>query len=152
VSSKPPPRSSFDNLIAFMIGRRHNRLYREMLMLYGIDIPNQVEIGDNLALIHRGRGVLVSRFVTIGDRVQLYPRATIGRSDIYNDGRLERITIGDDSILGVGSIVLGGSGARVLGQGTVLGANAVLNQDTNPWEIWAGNPARQVGLRKPVTS
>ncbi len=33
--------------------------------------------------------------------------------------------------------------------GVVVGANAVLTKNPGPYEIWAGNPARKVGERKP---
>lgn len=34
-----------------------------------------------------------------------------------------------------------------LGEGSVIAARTVLRDDTKPWSIWAGNPARQVGKR-----
>ncbi len=143
-------------LITFAVRHRRDpglgRLYREALLLFGIDIPPKVEIGADLALRHRGYGVTLSPFVTIGNRVQLYPRVTIGRSDIYRPGRLAHVTVEDDCVLGVGAVVLAGSQPRILAQGTVLGANSVLVRDTGPWEIWAGNPALQVGDRDPATA
>ena len=36
----------------------------------------------------------------------------------------------------------------VVGEGTVIGANAVLTQSTGDWEIWAGIPAKKIGLRE----
>jgi serine O-acetyltransferase len=36
----------------------------------------------------------------------------------------------------------------VVAEGTIVGANAVLRESTGPYEIWAGIPARRVGLRE----
>jgi len=31
--------------------------------------------------------------------------------------------------------------------GAVIGAGAVVTKDVPAWEIWAGNPAKQIGVR-----
>ncbi|THB78768.1 MAG: hypothetical protein D6B25_03295, partial [Desulfobulbaceae bacterium] len=35
--------------------------------------------------------------------------------------------------------------------GVVLGAGSILTKNPGPYEIWAGNPARKIGERKPLT-
>jgi putative colanic acid biosynthesis acetyltransferase WcaF len=37
-----------------------------------------------------------------------------------------------------------------IGEGAVLGAGAVASRDLEPWTIYAGNPARAVGRRRPT--
>ena len=32
--------------------------------------------------------------------------------------------------------------------GGVVGAGSVVTHDVPPWTVWAGNPARQIGIRK----
>jgi serine O-acetyltransferase len=57
------------------------------------------------------------------------------------------IVIEDDVILSPGAKVLCKEGVLRVGQGTVVGANAVLLQSTGKYEIWAGAPARCIGER-----
>jgi serine O-acetyltransferase len=46
--------------------------------------------------------------------------------------------------------VLGKAGVLQVGRGTVVAANAVLLNSTGEAEIWAGVPARRVGMRPPA--
>ena len=55
------------------------------------------------------------------------------------------IHIGSDVWLGYSVIVLKGS---QIGEGAVVAAGAVVNQDIPPFEIWGGIPARKIGERK----
>jgi serine O-acetyltransferase len=57
------------------------------------------------------------------------------------------IEVGDDVILGAGAKVMCERGILRIGRGTVVGANAVLLDSTGENEIWAGIPARKVGIR-----
>ena len=120
---------------------RRYRLIRELLMLYGIDMPPEVVVGKDLRLIHRG----------IGDRVQIYHQVTIGRSDAHLPRERIRsmlIEIGDDVVIYPGAKVLCRSGVLRIGNGTIIGANAVVTRSTGEGEVWAGIPARCVGQRK----
>jgi serine O-acetyltransferase len=86
----------------------------------------------------------------IGDRVKLYPGVGLGRADIHrrmSASKFEGIIIEDDVILAPGSKVLGKEGVLRVRRGTVVGANAVLLESTGENEIWAGIPARKVGMR-----
>ena len=57
-----------------------------------------------------------------------------------------RVTVLEDqSYVGSGAIVL--PGLR-LGRGAVVGAGAVVTHDVPPWEIWAGVPAKRIGMRE----
>ncbi len=52
--------------------------------------------------------------------------------------------IKDFAWVGAGAIVLPD---LVLAEGSVLGAGAVLTRDTEPWTVYAGNPARPIKMR-----
>jgi serine O-acetyltransferase len=56
--------------------------------------------------------------------------------------------IEDDVIIGAGAVVLFSRGTLTVARGTIVGANAVLTRSTGENEIWAGVPARRVGVRK----
>ncbi|MEW5870514.1 MAG: hypothetical protein AB1894_14660 [Chloroflexota bacterium] len=127
------------------------RLAYYLLKLLGVEIPRQVPIGPDFELAHGGVGVVVHSRSQIGARVKVYPGVTLGRADIHRPmsaSRFEGIVIEDDVILAPGAKVLCKEGVLRVGRGTVLGANAVLLQSTGENEIWAGMPARCVGLRQ----
>ncbi len=123
----------------------------QVLGLFGIEIPASVQIGDNLRVAHRAHGTVISPLATLGSRVTLYHRVTIARADSWvpiGDRRFGAIIVEDDVVLCPGVVILGGERGIVIANGTVVAANAVLNESTGANEIWAGVPARRVGLRR----
>jgi serine O-acetyltransferase len=129
---------------------RRYRLVRELLMLYGIDMPPEVAIGKGLKLIHRGIGSVFHPDTNIGDRVQIYHQVTIGRADAHlprEEVSPILIEIGDDVVIYPGAKVLCRCGVLRIGNGTIIGANAVLTRSTGEREVWAGIPARCIGRR-----
>jgi serine O-acetyltransferase len=131
------------------------RLAYYALKLLGVEIPRSVSVGRDFELAHGGFGVVVHSRTTIGDRVKLYPGVGLGRADIYRpmaQSQFEEIVLEDDVILAPGAKVLCKEGILRVRRGTVVGANAVLLQSTGEWEIWAGVPARLVGIRSESTN
>ncbi len=121
-----------------------------LLKLLGSEIPLSVPIGPDFILEHGGHGVVIHRKARIGSGVHIYQGVTIGRADIYlpsERSKFEGVEIGDNVILCSGCKVLCKEGILRVGNGTVVGANAVLLQSTGKNEIWAGSPARRVGQR-----
>lgn len=121
-----------------------------LLKLLGLEIPMTVEIGDNFEIAHGGFGVVIHPWTTIGNCVKIYPCVTVGRADIYiaiEHSHFEGVFIDDDVILSSGAKVLGKHSKLHVGKGTVIGANAVLLESTGENEIWAGVPARLIGMR-----
>jgi acetyltransferase-like isoleucine patch superfamily enzyme len=96
-----------------------------------------------------GRGGL-----TIGDHVLVGQNALILSSQhqwsdpslpiIFQGHRAEPVTIGDDVWIGANAVVLPGV---CVATGTVVGAGAVVTNDTEPYSIVAGTPARKIGQR-----
>jgi len=122
-----------------------------LLKLLGAEIPCSVPIGEGFELAHGGFGVVIHSKTSIGKRVKVYPGVGTGRSDIHNpisQSRFEGIIIEDDVILAPGCKILCKEGILRVGKGCVIGANAVLLQSTGENEIWAGIPARHVGMRQ----
>lgn len=123
---------------------------RQLLKLRGIDIPAEaLQPGDGLVLRHAGN-VVVHRQSRIGRNVMLHQGVTVGRGDIWRDQdpSFKGFVIEDEVILGANAVVVSQKGLLTIAEGTVLGANSVLNKSTGPWEIWAGAPARKVGERE----
>lgn len=122
------------------------------LKLLGVEFPRSVEWISPLQLAHGSVGLVVHGSTRIGARVTILPGVVIGMRDAHMPaGSLPgggRVVIGDDVTLGAGAKVLFRSGEElIVGNGTVVGANAVLLESTEPGEIWAGIPARRVGMR-----
>lgn len=130
------------------------RLCKELLALYGVEVPSAVQIGPGLSVEHRGFGLVIHPDTTIGENVTIYHGVTIGRATPWAstaDDKMERIVIEDEAMLCPGSKVICKEGVLRVGRGTVLGANAVLTTSTGDGEIWAGAPARKVGVRPNYT-
>lgn len=66
---------------------------------------------------------------------------TIAGHKDWSDVRQSNITIGDDVWIGFGATIMKGV---TLGQGCVIGANAVVVQSVPPFTVVAGNPAKVV--------
>ena len=137
-----------------LVYMRRYRWARELMLLYGLDVPAQVQIGTGLQLQHRAMGTVLHPETSIGNDVTIYHQVTIGRADAHvprADSPMEGIEIADRAILYPGVKVLGGPGITRLGEGSILAANAVLTRSTSDWEIWAGVPAKKVGERDGAT-
>lgn len=126
------------------------KLFYYLLKLLGSEIPVSVPIGPGFILEHGGHGVVIHSKAKIGANVHIYQGVTLGRADIYlpvEHSKFEGIQIGDDVILSPGCKILCKQGVLKVGNGTVIGANAVLLDSTGEDELWAGAPARCVGKR-----
>ena len=140
-----------DRLVRASRGRALGRIAYLWLKSLGVEFPRTVRFGEHLELAHGAVGLVVHSRTRIGSGVTLMPGVVLGRSDSYIAETAEstgRIVIGDRVTVGAGAKVLFRSGRElVVADGTIVGANAVLLESTGPDEIWAGNPARRVGLR-----
>jgi serine O-acetyltransferase len=100
--------------------------------------------------MHRGFGTVIHPGTTIGNDVTIYHGVTIGRADPWIPGAqstMHHVYIDDGAMLCPGAKILCKAGTVRVGAGSIIGANAVLTQSTGPNEIWAGAPARKVGMR-----
>lgn len=122
-----------------------------LLKMLGAEIPCSVPIGEGFELAHGGFGVVIHSKTSIGKRVKVYPGVGTGRADIHHpisQSKFEGIVIEDDVILAPGCKILCKEGILRVRKGSVIGANAVLLESTGENEIWAGIPARHVGMRQ----
>lgn len=139
--------SMIDRLVYLRRHRVLARLAKEVLALYGVEVPKEVEIGPGLRILHRGFGVVIHPSTRICSNVTIYPGVVVGRRDAWLprvDNSQSGVILEDDVMLGAGAKVLAGDGFMTVGRGTVLGANSVLTCSTGPGEIWAGAPARKL--------
>ena len=127
---------------------------RQWLKFHGTDVPHTAIAGSHGFVLQHGGKVTVHYRTVIGDRVALMQNATIGRTDLWRPPHpdFEGVVLEDDVIIGAGAAVLGSRGTLRVGRGTVVGANAVLTCSTGENEIWAGSPARKIGVRTPAVT
>lgn len=103
-----------------------------------------------------GKGVLISGYCTLG-MVKLCDHVAIGSGThilsgkhqhgftdlekpiLEQKGHYEQITIGENSWIGNGSVVMAN-----LGKHNIIGAGSVITKDTDDYKVIAGNPARVV--------
>lgn len=147
--------------LASHLNRPWGKVVWVFLKLLGVEIPTSVRIGAGLRLAHGAVGLVVHQHTVIGDNVTLYQGVTLGRGDQYRSrheivddptGGAGQIVVGANVIVGANAVVLFKSGQVVtLGSGCVVGANSTVLSSIPPGEIWAGSPARKVGM-KPVDS
>jgi acetyltransferase-like isoleucine patch superfamily enzyme len=92
--------------------------------------------------------------LTLGDYVLIGSNVTISSGQHPVDGRLppvfarpvvpKPIVIEDDVWIGAGAVIMPGITLRT---GTVVGANAVVTKDTEPYAVVVGAPARTIRFR-----
>ncbi|MEN6434861.1 MAG: serine acetyltransferase [Anaerolineaceae bacterium] len=148
-----PHKDLSSRLVYARSSRIWGKLAYRILKLLGSEIPRSVPIGEGFELVHGGFGVVIHSKSVIGKNVKIYPGVTLGRADIYlpaDQSKFEKIIIEDDVILSPGSKILCKEGTLVVKKGTVVGANAVLLESTGEMEIWAGIPAKNIGVRPPI--
>ncbi len=103
-------------------------------------IENDVRVGDNVTL---KCGVYLWDGITVEDNVFIGPNATFTndkypRSKVYPDV-FQRTLIKKGASIGANATILGGI---TIGENAIVGAGSVVTRDIPANQIWAGNPAR----------
>jgi serine O-acetyltransferase len=116
-----------------------NRILRLCQMMFGgVELGNDIELGDGVYFIH-SLGTVVGGTARVGDRVRFYGNNTVGtaRDNGYP-------IIGNDVEIGAGGRILG---PVRIGDRAVIGANAVVLTDLPADSVAVGVPARVVRRR-----
>lgn len=150
---RPPlgwPERFFTRLVYLQRVPLLGRVISVLLIFRGTEVLAE-SIGPGLHMVHCGTGVVVTPRCHIGTNVTIMNNVTVGRPDIWRPppAHWPPIVIEDEVILGAGARVLSKGGGLVVGRGTIVGANSVLTRSTGEWEVWAGMPARKIGMRDP---
>ena len=109
----------------------------------GIEIHPGATIGPGFFIDH-GMGVVIGETAEIGANVTLYHGVTLGGTSL-NKGK-RHPTLGDNVVVGTGAKVLG---AITIGEGSRIGANAVVVKSVPPNSVVVGVPGQAVERSKP---
>lgn len=153
------------------------RLYPLCKMIH----PQTAELDDNCQImdyvfIDSGENLKIGKYSTItwqcvieggartfiGDRVFIGPGSKILTSTYELNGfysiehlpegagkiKYGNIKIENDAYIGANCTVLPGIH---IGEGAVVGANALVNKDLEPWTIYVGTPCKPIGMREKPT-
>ncbi len=106
-----------------------------IFLFFNAVIPYKTSIGKNCIIAHGGSGVVINEKATIGDNVLICQQVTIGGTGIGQSLPL----IENDVYLGAGAKIIG---PVIIGNNSVIGANAVVTKSIPPRCVAAGVPAR----------
>lgn len=119
---------------------------------------NRLTVGKHFGC-NTGTFIGASGGIAIGDYVLIGSNVTISSAAHPIDGRLppvfarpvvpEPVRIEDDVWIGAGASILPGVTLR---KGTVIGANSVVNRDTEEYGVYVGAPARKIRSRDDVAA
>lgn len=122
-----------------------------LVALFSFDLPETVEVGRDVKFLHNCLGTVFHDQVVIEDGAWIFQGVTFGDANTYNGSNkheMVRIEVGRSATVCAGAKVLCKKGVLRIGEGAVVGANAVLTQSVPDYEIWAGVPARKIGEKK----
>ena len=102
----------------------------------GIEIHPGAKVGRRFFIDH-GMGIVIGETAEIGDDVTLYQGVTLGGTS-WNKGK-RHPTLADGVVVGAGAKVLG---PITIGEGSAIGANAVVTKDVPAENIAVGIPAK----------
>jgi serine O-acetyltransferase len=111
--------------------------------LTGIEIHPGATIGRRFFIDH-GMGVVIGETSEIGSDVTLYHGVTLGGTSLEKGKR--HPTLGDRVVVGTGAKILG---AITIGEGSRVGANAVVVKSVPPNSVVVGVPGQIVMRSKP---
>jgi serine O-acetyltransferase len=114
---------------------------KQLGMKLGFTVPRHV-FGPGLSLAHYG-SVVVNGRAHVGRNARVHSCVNIGEAD----GKVPRI--GDNVYLGPGAKLFGDIS---VGDGAVIGANAVVNRDVPPRVMVGGVPARVIREDVPAST
>jgi serine O-acetyltransferase len=125
----------------------------KMCNKYGVEIHPDSKVGRGFRLAHP-RDVVIGAGVKIGDRVTIYNGVTLGAKALMEFDSVKEVD-GRYPVIGDGVVIFSGAkivGPVVIGKGTVVGANAVVNKSYSENSVLGGVPARVIGFADPLSA
>lgn len=123
-----------------------NKFITRYILLLGVDLPLSVKLGSNVSFPHNSIGTVIHNDTIIGNNVKIYQNVTIGRGNIWESPSpdFDGFLIENNVILCSGSKILCTHGKRIIGENSIVAANAVVVSNVPPNCIVAGIPAKVI--------
>lgn len=116
----------------------YNPIWHRATLRYGIELPYTVRVGRRVEFAHHG-GIVINGWAGIGNDCVVRHGVTIGVRGVDEVDELPILADGVE--VGVGAVILGGI---LVGEGSRIGANAVVVRDVPAGSTVAGVPARVI--------
>lgn len=113
-----------------------------IFLMYNSKVPYQAEIGKGTTLGYGGIGVVIHKKAVIGKNCLIGQHVTIGGGNSHYPGLP---VIGDNVHINHGAVVFGGI---TVGNGAIIGANAVVNKPVPENAVVAGVPAKVLRIKE----
>jgi acetyltransferase-like isoleucine patch superfamily enzyme len=93
--------------------------------------------------------IIIGKYSEISHEVRIFTHKHKWNHSKERRAKIQKVIpvnliIGEDVFIGVGTIIIG---VESIGDGAVIGAGSVLTKNVPSYEIWAGNPAKKIGIR-----
>ncbi len=117
---------------------------------------NEMKIGDHAwigqdCFLHSAGGIEIGRAVGIGPTVKIitstHREEDLSKPLIFCDMNFDKVIIEDGCDIGIGTIILPGV---KIGEGSIIGAGAVVTNDIEPYTVAAGVPAKLLRRRRKI--
>jgi len=113
-------------------------------VVFNCVLPAECSIGPGTRLHHHGMCVIFHEDVELGRDCNIYNQVEIGGGYDGPDGPPIRIVIGDRVNICAGAKIFCKGGTLTVGDGSTVGANAVVLSDVPPDSLAIGIPARSI--------
>lgn len=115
-------------------------------IIFSSDISCEAKIPSDIIFVH-GHDIVIGAAVVIGPRCKIFNGVTLGNKDTEVDETAQPI-IGSDCVISTGAKILG----RVsIGNGSIIGANAVVLKNVPSNSIAVGVPAKVQPRKKTMS-
>jgi acetyltransferase-like isoleucine patch superfamily enzyme len=118
-------------------------------------LKQEMKIGKNIAIskdviVDVSGKIIIEDYVGISSGVNIFTHKHYWNHSQGIRSKIEKIVpvnliICEDAFIGTNAMIIS---INRIGKGAVVGAGAVLTKDVGDFEIWAGNPAKKIGMRK----
>ena len=124
------------------------RLFKTLnFLVFGAILEPEAVLEGHVNLSHRGLGVVVHGSTVVGDWVQIWQYATIAANDDKTTPGVG-VRLGRGVVVGAHAIIMCPKGRTLtIGEESVIGAGAIVVDDVPAWSVVLPEPSRIVGRR-----
>jgi putative colanic acid biosynthesis acetyltransferase WcaB len=108
--------------------------------ILGVELPWNTQVGSNLKLLH-GVGLVVNSQTKIGSNCTLRHSTTIGNKKLHDGSYSDCPQIGNNVDIGSNVVIIG---SISIGDNAVIGAGSVVVKNVPAYAVVAGNPAKVI--------